>query len=573
MFFEIEVNNKLYQVKKGETILEGLKRNGMTVPTLCKMEAFSPTGACRLCVVEVEGKENLITACSHPVKENMVIKTHSPRVIKARKTIVELLLANHPDDCLYCVRNGNCELQNLAVDLDIQERIFFGNKNLIKKDKSSPGIERDPEKCILCGRCVRICEELENVAALDFVERGKDVQIETTFREGLNLSSCINCGQCIMVCPTGALNERSHLAIVREALNDKKLLVAQFAPSVSVSIAEEFGLKPGKDISGILTAVLRKIGFNLVFETAAGSDFTIMEEVHEFLNRKEKEENLPVFSSCCPAWVQFVEEFYPEMIPNLSTTKSPQQILGKLIKTYYAEQNNVSVENIFTVSIMPCTAKKFEIQRAEMSTNGIADNDAVLTIRELMRLIKLYGIEMENIEPDYPDQPFSTRSSAGKLLGVSGGAAESIIRTLYFKLSGKEMSDYKVLNARYIKAYKIVEIVIEKKEYRFAVLNGMESIHHFIQEIKSGNLNLDYVEVMACKGGCINGGGQLINVDEKSIKARIKGLYDIDDTDMIRAAHKNLSVLEIYKNYLNEPYSDKAKALLHTTYSKRDVYL
>jgi len=574
MFFDIEVNDKKYQAKKGETILEALTRNGISVPTLCKMKDFSSTGACRMCVVEVEGIENLVPSCSFPINGQIKIKTHSPRVIKARKTIVELLLANHPDDCLYCIKNGNCELQHLAYDLNIRERIYFGEKNMHKRDKSSPGIERDAEKCILCGRCVRVCEEQMKVSAIDFIHRGKDVVVETTFRRGLNLSSCINCGQCIIVCPTGALYERSHIAVVTDALNNQqKYVVAHFAPSVTVSLAEEFGLKPGKDVSGIISAILKRLGFNAVFETAAGSDFTIMEEVAEFMERKEKENSLPMFSSCCPAWVQFVEEFYPEFIPNLSTTKSPQQILGKLAKTYYAEINNIDSKDIFSVAIMPCTAKKFEIQREEMTQEGISDNDAVLTVREFIRLIKLYGIDVKNIEPEFADAPFSAKSSAGKLLGVSGGTTESFIRTLHFKLSGKEMDDYKILDSRNVKGMHIFHIEINKTKFSFAVVNGMETLRQLIAEIKSGTLQLDYVEVMACEGGCVNGGGQLINVDEKSIKARSKGLYDIDDTDMIKVAHKNQIVLELYADYLDNPLSEKAQKLLHTSYSKKEVFL
>lgn len=574
MVFDIEVNGKKYQAKKGETILESLKRNGISVPTLCKMEEFSPTGACRMCAVEVEGKENLVTACSYPVKEWMKIKTHSPRVIKARKTIVELLLANHPDDCLYCIRNGECELQDLAIELDIRERVYFGSKNNYKKDKSSPSVERDPSKCILCGRCVRVCEEKEKVAAVDFVHRGKDVLVEPTFKKGLNLSSCINCGQCIMVCPTGALYERSHIPAVKDALNNsEKHVVAHFAPSVSVTLAEEFGLKAGKDISGILTAILKRLGFDAVFETAVGSDFTIMEEVNEFISRKENNEKLPLFSSCCPSWVQFIEEFYPQFIPNLSTTKSPQQILGTLTKTYYAEQKSLNPKDIFTVSIMPCTAKKFEIQREEMTTEGISDNDAVLTTREFLRFIKLFGIDFENIEPEFTDDPFSNRSSAGKLLGASGGAVESFIRTMHFKLTGKEMKEYKVLNSRNVKGSKIFESVINKKKYSFAILSGLEQVHEILSDIEKGEIELDYLEVMACPGGCVNGGGQLINTDDKIIKNRIKGLYDIDDTEMIKVAHKNQSVIDIYEKYLDEPYSEKAKEKFHTTFSKRDVFL
>ena len=574
MVFDIEVNGKQYKASRGETILEALNRNGIKVPTLCKMESFSPTGACRLCVVEVEGKKGLIPSCSYPVEEWMKIRTHSNRVINARKTIVELLLANHPDDCLYCVRNGNCELQNLAIELNIKERIFFSEKHSFKKDKSSLSIERDPSKCILCGRCVRVCEEQQNVSAIDFINRGNEIFIGTSFNKGLNLSSCINCGQCILVCPTGAITEKSHIPGVIDALNNpKKVVIGHYAPTVTVSIAEELGLKPGKDISGIINSALKRLGFDIVFDTAFGADITTIEVANELETRLNENNNLPLLSSCCPSWVQYIEEFYPELIPNLSIVKSPQQILGSLIKNYYAKINNINPEDIYNVAIMPCTAKKFEAQREEMTTSGISDNDAVFTTREFLKILHQYGIDLQNIDPHNADQPFATRSSAGKLFGTIGGLTESVIRTLHYNLTGKELKEYRINSARNTKDKKIFSVTIGKTEFNFAIISGLKHVPEIIKEIKNGQSKLHFIEVMACPGGCVNGGGQILNVTQKSLKARIKGLYDIDDSEMIRVSHKNPIAKDLYKDFLKTSDSDICKKLLHTSFSKRDVLL
>lgn len=387
MIFDIEVNNKIIKARKGETILSALNRNGIKVPTLCFMEDLLPTGACRICVVEVEGQDNLVPSCAQPVEEWMKIKTHSPKVIKARKTIVELLLSNHPDDCLYCERNGNCELQKLSIELNVLERRISGRKGNQKADRSGSSMVRDPKKCILCGRCVRVCEEIVGVTAIDFIKRGNHCEITTSFEKGINLSSCINCGQCIMVCPTGALYERDHLPEIVDSLNNpSKHVVIQYSPTISVSLAEEFGVKAGKDINGMLNAALRKIGFNKVFDCSFGADINTIEAANQLVDRIKTNQKLPMFSSCCPAWVKYAEQTHPELIPNLSTTKSPQQMMGALIKSYYAENHDIAPENIYTVAVMPCIAKKFEAQREEMTHKGITDVDAVLTTRELARL-------------------------------------------------------------------------------------------------------------------------------------------------------------------------------------------
>lgn len=574
MIFDIEVNNKALKVRHGDTILQALSRNGIKVPTLCYMDGFTPTGACRMCAVEVEGMDDLMPACSHPVEEWMKIKTHTPKVVKARKTIVELLLSNHADDCLYCVRNGNCELQKLAEDLDVRERRFSRKKNTSKTDPSSSSMVRDPEKCILCGRCVRVCEEVIGVSALDFIRRGNRTFISTAIEKPLNLSSCIVCGQCIMVCPTGALFEKTHFPELQQSLHNPKLhVVIHYSPTISVTRAEEFGLKAGKDISGLLNATLRKIGFHKVFDTSFSADLNVIELAHEFVNRIESKENIPMFSSCCPSWVKFIEQYNPEILQHMSSCKSPQQMMGALIKSHYSQSEGIAPENIYSVSVMPCTAKKFEAQRDEMTRKGITDVDAVLTTRELVKLIRLNGIDIHHNEPELPDMPMGTHSSAGKLYGVSGGITEALIRTLHHRLTGKEVLQFKLTEARQGKGRKEFKLKVGQKKFGFAIISGMANIKDLLAEIKAGKNDIHFVEVMACPGGCVNGGGQPIPADSTLVKARAKSLYEIDEKESIKTAHKNPMVLDLYNAFLKEPGSNICKSLLHTTYHKRVVLL
>ncbi|MFZ4399241.1 MAG: [FeFe] hydrogenase, group A [Bacteroidales bacterium] len=575
MIFDIEVNNKIIKAKKGETILSALSRNGIKVPTLCYMEELAPTGACRICVVEVEGHQNLVPSCSHAVEEWMKIKTHSPKVIKARKTIVELLLSNHPDDCLYCERNGNCELQKLSVELNILERRISGKKGKQKADRSGSSMVRDPKKCILCGRCVRVCEEIIGVTAIDFIKRGNHCEITPSFQKGINLSSCINCGQCIMCCPTGALYERDHLPEIIDSLNNPdKHVVINYSPAISVTLAEEFGVKAGKDINGMLNAALRKIGFNKVFDTSFGADINTIEVANDLYNRIISNQNLPMFSSCCPAWVKYVEQTHPELIDQLATAKSPQQMMGSLIKGYYAETINLAAENIYSVSVMPCIAKKFEAQREEMTHKGITDVDAVLTTRELARLIRLYGIDIMNIESELTDALLGTRSSAGKLFAVSGGVAEAVLRTSIQLLTETDLVNYKIMEFRSInKGRKEYKIKAGKYELGFAVVSDMINAEKLLTEIRNGRKDLHFVEVMACPGGCVNGGGQPIPARKEDIKARIKAIYDIDDKESIKFSHKNPQLNELYKDFLGKPCDENCKTILHTSFNKRDVLL
>jgi len=572
MDFTININNKDCKATQGETILNVLNRNGIKVPTLCHIKDSMPTGACRMCVVEDVKTGKLITSCSFPANAGMKIKTHSQRVVESRKTIIELLLSNHPDDCLYCVRNKNCELQDLSEEHHIRERKIRGRKNKEKLDLSSASIVRDPEKCILCGRCVTMCEDVMGVACIDFINRGNKSIIGTSFNQGLNTSSCINCGQCIMVCPTGALTEKNHFAGIQEALNDPaKRVVVQYAPSISVSMAEELGMEPGKDINGILNAALRKVGFHNIFDSSFSADLTIMEESAELVQRITEGGVLPMITSCCPGWVKFAEEFYPELIPNLSSCKSPQQMMGAVIKSFFAQKEGLKPEEIYSVAIMPCTAKKFEAQREEMTQEGISDVDAVLTTRELTKFLKLYGVDMFNIQPELTDSPLGFRSTAGKLFGASGGVMEAAIRTAYFKITGKELVNFQIPQIRGLERRKEAKIKIGDLELGVAVVNGMGSARELLDEIKNGRSDIHFIEVMACPGGCIGGGGQHIGSTSEQLRIRMKTLYSIDENETLKVSHKNPEIIELYNDFLGEPLSHKSHELLHTEYKEREV--
>jgi NADH-quinone oxidoreductase subunit G/NADP-reducing hydrogenase subunit HndD len=568
----IEVNNKPVQARKNETILSALERAGIAVPTLCFMADLFPTGACRMCVVEVDGQRNLLPSCAHPVSEGMKIQTHSPRVLRARKTIVELLLANHPDDCLYCIRNRNCTLQGLAEQLGVRERRYTGDKSQHHIDTSSPSIVRDPSKCILCGRCVRVCEEVQGVAAIDFVGRGARSCVGTAFNEGLNVSSCINCGQCVMVCPTGALREQSSIKEVLNALaNPDLLVVAQHAPAVSVTLAEELGMKPGSDICGMMNAALRRLGFDRVFDTSFAADLTVMEEGSELVERIRSGGPLPMMTSCSPGWIKYVEEFCPDFLANLSTCKSPQQMMGAIIKSYFAQREGVDPQKIFSVSIMPCTAKKFEAQRPEMGGNGVPDVDAVLTTRELARIIRLRGMNLEAFAPEPADTPFGDRSTAGKLFGASGGVMEAALRTAHFLLTGKELPGLELRALRGSDGIKEAHVKIAGKEYGVAVVSGLGNARALLNDIRNGRNDLHFIEVMTCPGGCIAGGGQPIKTDAQAVRTRMQALYKIDRDEKVRTAHGNKAVERLYQDFLGKPLGEKSHQLLHTHYHPREV--
>ncbi|MEN6497541.1 MAG: NADH-dependent [FeFe] hydrogenase, group A6 [Thermoguttaceae bacterium] len=568
----IEVNGRPVEAQPGEMLLSALRRAGIKVPTLCHIDGLTPTGACRMCVVEVEGQRGLVPSCAFPVSAGMKVKTHSQRAVQARKTIIELLLANHPDDCLYCVRNGSCELQGLAEELGVRQRRYAGEKSTYYLDTSSPSLVRDPAKCILCGKCVRVCEEMQGVAAIDFIGRGSRAKVGTAFDEGLNVSGCINCGQCINVCPTGALSERSQIKDVLEALRDpKRTVVVQHAPAVSVSLGEAFKMPAGADVIGAMTTALRRLGFDRVFDTGFTADLTIMEEGSELVHRLTKGGKLPMLTSCSPGWIKFVETYYPDFMDNLSTCKSPQQMMGAVIKSYFAQREGLEPSKIYSVSIMPCTAKKFEAGRPEMGRGGVADIDAVLTTRELAELIRMHGLDLRELPPDTADTPFGERTTAGKLFGATGGVMEAAIRSAYYLVTGKELANLNVEAVRGFEGVKEAQVEIDGLTLNVAVVSGLGNAAKLLDQIRAGQKQYHFIEVMTCPGGCINGGGQPIGVNRDNVRARLKALYQIDGQEAVRVSHQNESVQRLYTEFLGAPLGEKSHHLLHTHYTKREL--
>jgi iron-only hydrogenase group A len=569
---EMMVDGRTIEAKEGETILSALRREGIHVPTLCHMEGLAPSGACRICVVELEGSPNFLPACSFPVAPGMKILTRSPKVLEARRTIIELLLGNHPDDCLYCARSGKCDLQALSQTLGIRQRLYRSKRITREKDVSGPSIIRDPEKCILCGRCVRVCEEIQGVGAIDFVGRGCKTFVGTAFDQGLNLSSCINCGQCILVCPTGALTERPYLDEVVAALSDpEKFIVVQHAPAVSVSLAEEFGIEAGQDVDGKMVAALRRLGFDRVFDTSFTADLTIMEEASELAERIRTGGALPMMTSCSPGWIKYVEQFYPDFIPNLSTCKSPQQMMGAILKSFFARREGIDLSRIISVSIMPCTAKKFESSRPEMAPNHLPDVDYVLTTRELGQLLRMFGIDLPAMTPEASDTPFGERSSAGKLFGASGGVMEAAVRTAHYLMTGQEMSHLDIQPLRGMKGSKEVHTKIGEVEIGAAVVSGLGNARKLLDQVRAGRNDLHFIEVMTCPSGCINGGGQPIGADLNAVRARMQALYKIDQHEEVRVSHKNPWVMRLYDEFLGKPLGERSHELLHTHYAPREV--
>ncbi len=571
---KIEVNGREVKAESGDTILAALAREGIHVPTLCHMKGMTPTGACRICVVELAGAANLVPACSFPVADGMRIQTHSPRVLDARRTIVELLLSSHPDDCLYCGKSGKCDLQSLSQELGVSQRRYGGGKPGKEMDISSPSIVRDPAKCILCGRCVRVCEEVQGVSAIDFINRGSRAMVATAFNKGLNVSSCVNCGQCVVVCPTGALMEQSSVELVVAALADPdKYVVVQHAPAVSVSLAEEFGFAPGKDIDGQMVAALRRLGFKRVFDTSFTADLTIMEEGSELVQRVTTGGVLPMITSCSPGWIKFVEQFYPELLPNVSTCKSPQQMMGALIKSFFAEREKIDPKKIVSVSVMPCTAKKFECAREEMGRGYVPDVDFVLTTRELGHLIKRFGIDISALKPDTADTPFGERTTAGKIFGASGGVMEAALRSAHVLITGQELAKLDVPAVRGLEGVKETSVRIGALEVKAAVASGLGNARKLMDQLRAGRSDLHFIEIMTCPGGCIAGGGQPTGMDAAAVKARMKALYDLDGAAPVRVSHANQQVARLYKEFLGKPLGHKSHELLHTHYHERKVVL
>ena len=576
----VKINGKEYTVPAGSTILEAARIAGINIPTLCYLKEINAIGACRICVVEVKGARSLVAACVFPVNEGMEIYTNSPQVIEARKTTLKLILSDHKKECLSCVRSGSCELQKLCYEYGIEdETAFAGVTNKYDIDKSASHMTRDNEKCILCRRCVAVCEKNQGVAVIGANNRGFDTSISCAFDYDLGDVACISCGQCITACPTGALAERDDTQKVFDAINDpEKIVLVQTAPAVRVGLGEEFGYPIGTVVTGKMVSAIRALGVDKVFDTNFAADLTIMEEATEFLSRYTKKENLPLITSCSPGWIRYCEHYYPEMIPNLSSCKSPQGMFGSVAKTFYAQREGIDPKNIFVVSVMPCTAKKFEAERMDhTAVEGLADIDAVVTVRELARMIKKAGI-MFNMLPDGEfDAPFGLGSGAGTIFGATGGVMEAALRTAYETLTGEELEKLEFEDVRGTEGIKEATYTIAGNEIKVAVVSGTANAGKLLDMIKAGEKTYDFIEVMACPGGCVNGGGQPIqpaavinNYDVRALRAA--GLYEDDKNLPIRKSHLNPDVKAVYAEFFGEPNSHKAHEILHTGYTARKKY-
>jgi len=577
----IEINGVTFHVPMGTTVLEACRMHNVHIPTLCYHEDLCLAGVCRVCVVEVEGMRTLQAACTYPVTNPMKIRTTSEKVRKARRHILALLLSEHFGECYSCHRNNNCELQALAKEYGVDSyRFGHVDKRHHQIDNSSYSVIRDMNKCILCKRCVRTCIDLQEVGVLEATNKGDATTISTFMDKPLADVICINCGQCINRCPTAALRANDPSDEIWAAIDDpKKHVVIQTAPSPRAAIGEEFGLEAGHSMTGELNTALRMIGYDRVFDTNFTADLTIMEEGTELLLRLKKalvdgdtSVKLPQFTSCSPGWVKFVEEFYPDFIPNISTCKSPQQMMGAIIKSFFAEREKIDPRNIFSVSIMPCTAKKFEAARPEMKQDSLPDIDAVLTTRELGRLLQLYGIDLENMPNEQADSPFGQRSTAGKLFGATGGVAEAAVRSAYFLLTGKELPIQELKPLRGFDPIKEAHLDINGMEVGIIVTSGLGNARKVLDQIRDGRKDIHFIEVMTCPGGCVAGGGQPI-ASQDDVSKRMQTLYKIDRTEQLRVSHQNEEVQRLYREYLGEPNSHKAHELLHTHYAPRKVVI
>ena len=578
----VKINGRDFAVPAGSTILEAARIAGIRIPTLCYMKEINEIGACRICVVEVKGARSLVAACVFPVNEGMEIFTNTPKVIEARRMTLKLILSTHRKVCLQCVRSGNCELQTLCQEYGIEdENDFAGAMPETTLDETAAHMIRDNSKCILCRRCVAVCDKNQGCAVIGPNNRGFDSEIGCNFNRTLDSVACISCGQCINVCPTGALTEKDDTQKVFDAINDpEKIVLVQTAPSVRVGLGEEFGNPIGTIVTGKMVSAIRALGVDKVFDTNFSADLTIMEEATEFIERYTKQENLPLFTSCSPGWIKYVEYNYPEMIPNLSSCKSPQGMFGATAKTYYAQKLGVSPDKIFMVSVMPCTAKKFEATRHDHSAvEGIPDIDVVLTVRELARMIKKAGILFNDLPDGEFDAPFGLGSGAGTIFGATGGVMEAALRTAYEVLTGDSLTDENIefTAVRGTDAIKEATFEIAGNTIRVAVVSGTANAGKLIEQIKAGEKQYDFIEVMACPGGCVNGGGQPIqpmhvrnNVDIRAVRAA--ALYEDDRNLPVRKSHENPDIKAVYDEFFGKPGSEKAHHILHTGYTPRAKY-
>lgn len=563
----LTIDGQRVEIEKGKTLLDAAKKAGIKIPTLCHHPALRNEGACRLCLVELDKSKKLVTSCVFPVEEGIAVRTNTPAIREARKTILELLIAGHPQDCLTCTRNGECELQTLAEEFGIRDIRFERSPKSFAKDTSSPSLVRDPEKCVLCGRCVRMCAEVQGVSVLGFTHRGPEVQVEPAFKRGLGEGPCVTCGQCASVCPVGAIYEKDSIEDIWNALGDpEKHVVVQVAPAVRAALGEEFGFEPGTSVTKKMAAALRRLGFDKVFDTQFTADLTILEEGHEFIGRLTEGSGLPLITSCSPGWINYCENFFPEFVDNLSSCKSPQQMFGALVKTYYASKFGIDPSKIYSVSVMPCTAKKYEAERPEMNSSGFKDVDAVLTTRELARMIKEAGIDFVNLPDEDFDAPLGISTGASTIFGVTGGVMEAALRTVYEVVTGENLDSIEFQCVRGLEGVKEAEIELNGKKVRVAVANGLGNAAKVLNSLRTGEKSYDFIEIMACPSGCIGGGGQPRNAGLEVKELRAKALYDEDRSMELRKSHENPAVKALYDEFLGKPGSPKSHHLLHTSY-------
>lgn len=564
------IDNINVSVPKGTTILQAAKKAGIKIPTLCYFPDQDVKGSCRICVVEVKGSRKLAASCSTPVGEGMEVVTNSRSVRDERKAVLELMLAKHPQDCLKCVRNGNCELQTLAAEMNVRSIPYEAKPQDLPIDDTNPCIVRNPNKCIQCGRCVAACQDVQNIGAINTAFRSGELKITTAFDKPLIDTDCIFCGQCSNVCPVGAIYEKDDTAKVWNAIENPDLhVVVQTAPATRVAIEDEFNLEHGTIATGKMVAALKRLGFNKVFDTNFTADLTILEEGNELLDRIKNNKTLPMMTSCCPGWINFAEKMYPEILPNLSSCKSPQQMFGAVAKTYYAERAGVAADKMFVVSVMPCTAKKYECARPEMNDSGARDVDVVLTTRELARMIKEANIDFESLAEEEYDSPLGKSTGAAVIFGATGGVMEAALRTVYEVVTGKTLENVEFKDVRGLEGIKEAEVDLAGTKVKVAVANGIKNARKVCEKIKEGKCDYTFIEVMACPGGCISGGGQPFGTTNEIREARIKSTYQIDTDSPLRKSHENPEVIEIYKEFLKEPLGEKSHHLLHTTYTAR----
>lgn len=569
---KLKINNREVEVKEGSTILEAARILNIKIPTLCHMDLHdikfvNKLASCRVCLVEDIDKNKLIPSCATFVKDGMNIVTDSQRVIRARRAIVELLLSDHPSDCLKCAKNLDCTLQELAHDLNIREIRYMGEMRTLPIDDNSYSLIRDPNKCILCRRCETMCNEVQTVGALAEVGRGFYTHVGSTFNRSMFETTCTFCGQCLSVCPTGALTEKSNVSEVWRALASDKHVIVQVAPAVRVALGEMFGMEVGSNVEGKIVTALRRLGFDRVFDTNFAADLTIMEEANEFVGRLKGEGELPILTSCCPGWVNFMEQQFSDMIDIPSTCKSPHEMFGAIAKSFYADKEGINPEDIVVVSVMPCISKKYEAKRDELENEGFSDVDTVITTRELAEMIKEVGIDFISLEDSDFDNPMGESTGAGDIFGTSGGVIEATVRTAYKMITKKDLEKVEFYDLRGLDGIKYATVDIEGRKINIAVANGLGNTRSLLEKLKNKEISLDAIEVMACPGGCIGGGGQPYHRGDISIlKKRSEGLYKLDESKKLRKSYENPYIKSLYAEYLTEPGSQKAHELLHTSY-------